>query len=86
MIQHITAARFLPFVNFAIEIMNIELIIANLVKAGWSSWLSRIVNTDKVTGSSPVLVNVSFLLDYPSPLVYPPAGYKWKKMGHGAQS
>ena len=29
--------------------------------AGWCSWLSRIVNTDKVAGSSPALV-INFLI------------------------
>jgi hypothetical protein len=30
--------------------------------AGWCSWLSRIVNTDKVAGSSPALVIVFFFV------------------------
>ena len=33
------------------------------VKAGWCSWLSRILNTDKVLGSNPSLVIPFALLD-----------------------
>ncbi len=32
--------------------------------AGWCSWLSRIVNTDKVAGSSPALVIRLLFVDY----------------------
>lgn len=41
--------------NFMIPIYRQDIIYQ---MAGWCSWLSRIVNTDKVLGSSPSLVNI----------------------------
>ena len=43
------------------ELQYVAQPVRNPSLAGWSSWLSRIVNTDEVAGSSPALVNFFFL-------------------------
>ncbi|KAE8380621.1 hypothetical protein BDV26DRAFT_257018, partial [Aspergillus bertholletiae] len=40
--------------------------------AGWCSWLSRMLNTHKVLGSSPSLV-ISFCIIFFLTLFYPPS-------------